>query len=300
MNRAEVKSKFDQIVHFSGLEQFIDTPVKRYSSGMYVRLAFAVAAHLDPDILIVDEVLAVGDAQFQKKCLSRMGTVSSEGRTVLFVSHNMGAVRNLCTRAIQLEGGRLIRDGETTTVTEAYLRGAVGTESADSIDRAVRALPPQQGFRLDRIQVEQDGRWTLSLLKNLPTRIEFSYTLTQPIKRFPLLFDLMDDDQSILFRSRPDDSEESSWPSEPGDYVSVAWIPADLLSARNYELRVTILAMSWPSPSDSVQRLSIPIRAWTAGDPEQIHRPGESLGKLHPIIPWETTQLSSSPSPRGD
>ncbi len=121
MTRAEVDRKFDEIVDFSGVEKFIDTPVKRYSSGMYVRLAFAVAAHLTTDILIVDEVLAVGDAEFQEKCLGKMGNVANEGRTVLFVSHNMGSIRNLCKRSIQLAKGEILRDGNTIDIVENYL-----------------------------------------------------------------------------------------------------------------------------------------------------------------------------------
>jgi lipopolysaccharide transport system ATP-binding protein len=121
MSRNEVTKKLDEIIAFSECEQFIDTPVKRYSSGMYVRLAFAVAAHLDPEILIVDEVLAVGDAAFQKKCLGKMGEVAGEGRTVLFVSHNMAAVRALCGRALLLAGGRMIEDGDPAAVVGRYL-----------------------------------------------------------------------------------------------------------------------------------------------------------------------------------
>ena len=121
MTRAEIKRKFDEIVAFAEIEKFLDTPVKRYSSGMYVRLAFAVAAHLEPEILIVDEVLAVGDAQFQKKCLGKMQDVSKGGRTVLFVSHNMGAVTTLCRRAIWLNGGRIVRTGAAREVVDEYL-----------------------------------------------------------------------------------------------------------------------------------------------------------------------------------
>jgi lipopolysaccharide transport system ATP-binding protein len=121
MTRAEIKRKLDEIVAFAEIEKFIDTPVKRYSSGMYVRLAFAVAAHLEPEILLVDEVLAVGDASFQKKCLGKMDDVVREGRTVLFVSHNMAAVRNLCLKCILLESGRITHQGETGKVIEAYL-----------------------------------------------------------------------------------------------------------------------------------------------------------------------------------
>jgi lipopolysaccharide transport system ATP-binding protein len=120
MSRKEVKSKFDEIVDFSGVEKFLDTPVKRYSSGMYVRLAFAVAAHLEPEILIVDEVLAVGDAEFQKKCLGKMDEVAKGGRTVLFVSHNMGAIESLCNTAIQLSNGKIIDYGLTAKVIESY------------------------------------------------------------------------------------------------------------------------------------------------------------------------------------
>jgi len=124
MSRTEIKSKFDEIVAFAEIEKFLDTPVKRYSSGMYVRLAFAVAAHLEPEILLVDEVLAVGDAGFQKKCLGKMDEVSHrEGRTVLFVSHNMAAIRNLCGRALLLQSGRMSFLGETDTAIEQYLRG---------------------------------------------------------------------------------------------------------------------------------------------------------------------------------
>ena len=121
MTRAEVRRKFDEIVDFAGVEQFIDTPVKRYSSGMYVRLAFAVAAHLDPEILVVDEVLAVGDAEFQKKCLGKMGEVAKGGRTVLFVSHNIAAMQLLCDRALLLTRGTLVNDGNTDVIIRSYL-----------------------------------------------------------------------------------------------------------------------------------------------------------------------------------
>ena len=126
MTRREIVSKFDEIVSFSGVDTFIDTPVKRYSSGMQVRLAFAVAAHLEPEILLVDEVLAVGDAAFQKKCIGRMGDVARSGRTILFVSHNMAAVESLCTRAVLLRGGRVAAVGSTQEVIEKYLRQVSG------------------------------------------------------------------------------------------------------------------------------------------------------------------------------
>jgi lipopolysaccharide transport system ATP-binding protein len=129
MSRVEIKSKFDEIVAFAGVEKFLDTPVKHYSSGMYVRLAFAVAAHLEPEILVVDEVLAVGDAEFQKKCLGKMEEVAKgDGRTILFVSHNMSAVRSLCSRAILLREGELVADDSVDKVIESYLASGAETE----------------------------------------------------------------------------------------------------------------------------------------------------------------------------
>jgi len=125
MKKAEVDRKFDEIIAFSGVEKFIDTPVKRYSSGMYVRLAFAVAAHLDPEILIVDEVLAVGDAEFQKKCLGKMGDVAGEGRTILFVSHNMGSVNELCEKSILLSQGKIVKSGPSPKIIENYLQSNI-------------------------------------------------------------------------------------------------------------------------------------------------------------------------------
>lgn len=136
MSKSEITRKFDEIVAFSGVEKYIDTPVKRYSSGMYVRLAFAVAAHLESEILIVDEVLAVGDADFQKKCLGKMQDVSGNGRTVLFVSHNMAAVNQLCTRCIYLKNGMVYEDGPTNTVVTNYLSADVGSDSYLNVSTA--------------------------------------------------------------------------------------------------------------------------------------------------------------------
>ena len=146
MTRKEITRKFDEIVDFSGVERYIDTPVKRYSSGMYVRLAFAVAAHLESEILIVDEVLAVGDAEFQKKCLGKMGDVSKgEGRTVLFVSHNMDAVNRLCNKGILLETGKLIADDNIKTVLDRYIINKENQEAKISyLDDVLSKTSPKE------------------------------------------------------------------------------------------------------------------------------------------------------------
>lgn len=176
MTRAEIKSKFDEIVDFAEIEKFLDTPVKRYSSGMYVRLAFAVAAHLEPEILIIDEVLAVGDAQFQKKCLGKMDDVSKkEGRTVLFVSHNMDVVANLCNKSIYLKRGEMIMYDETRLVIDSYLRDNKTIENINvNIDPSV---PKILNIELDPIELIK-GNIKVTVEYNWPLEINPNVGLT--------------------------------------------------------------------------------------------------------------------------
>ncbi len=175
MRKDEVERKFDEIVDFSGVEKFIDTPVKRYSSGMYVRLAFAVAAHLDPEILVVDEVLAVGDAEFQKKCLGKMGDVAGEGRTVLFVSHNMAAIQQLCKNAFLLQNGKIIGSGLSEEVVNQYLN-QFSHQTKDIYDVN---NPDRKGnhsiFITDGRIVDHTGKETKSIVAGKPITFEFDY-----------------------------------------------------------------------------------------------------------------------------
>lgn len=171
MSKAEIKNKFDEIVAFAEVERFLDTPVKRYSSGMYVRLAFAVAAHLEPEILIVDEVLAVGDAQFQKKCMGKMESVSSEGRTILFVSHNIGSVRNLCNRAILLQQGSLIADDTVEPIIQCYFGSATPSSHIYLAEQA------QSQPYIKKVEVSQDGKHGDSF--NIDKPIKFLFELVR-------------------------------------------------------------------------------------------------------------------------
>ncbi|MCI5144168.1 MAG: ABC transporter ATP-binding protein [Candidatus Electrothrix sp. AR3] len=156
MSKTEIKKKLDEIIDFSGVSNFIDTPVKRYSSGMYVRLAFAVAAHLDPEILVIDEVLAVGDAEFQKKCLGKMGEVSRQGRTVLFVSHNLAAVEQLCSRGILLKAGQVVCDANTKEIITFYKKtsrlNCPTISSAYSVNETIMLNAESSGVRITGIQ----------------------------------------------------------------------------------------------------------------------------------------------------
>ena len=180
MRKAEVERKFDEIVAFAEVEKFIDTPVKRYSSGMYVRLAFAVAAHLEPEILVIDEVLAVGDAAFQKKCLGRIGEVAQGGRTVLFVSHNMGAIRSLCTEVVWLNDGRIVSHGECSTVVGEYLRTTI-ERSGSSI--ALGNIPRQSGAgsRMKIISVEFNGG--MPVLHGEPLKVSIEFETAEAIDK---------------------------------------------------------------------------------------------------------------------
>ena len=177
MTRGEIIRKFDEIVAFSEIEEFLDTPVKRYSSGMYVRLAFAVAAHLDPEILIVDEVLAVGDAAFQKKCLGKMGSFAQSGRTVLFVSHNMDAVRSLCQRGIWLKDGTVQQDGKADEVVEAYFNNT-------SVEPAFSCSNPDYGFVIHKVVLKNaQGEETSQFRPGEDLMIEISYDAQKRIEK---------------------------------------------------------------------------------------------------------------------
>lgn len=180
MGRAEIRRKFDEIVSFAGVEKFLDTPVKRYSSGMYVRLAFAVAAHLEPEILVIDEVLAVGDAGFQQKCLGKMNDVAKAGRTVLFVSHNMPAVQALCTRGISLEGGSVVVDGTPRAAVEQYL---ASFRAGASLDLGRRSNRQGDGsVRIQSIQVEACERGGI-VESDSRIRIKIAYRAKITLKR---------------------------------------------------------------------------------------------------------------------
>jgi lipopolysaccharide transport system ATP-binding protein len=189
MKRSEIRHKFDEIVAFAEIEKFLDTPVKRYSSGMYVRLAFAVAAHLEPEILVVDEVLAVGDAEFQNKCLGKIDQVTqNEGRTVLFVSHNMAAVTRLCTEAIWLDAGRIVRAGATNQIVNEYLRAS---RSSAVLPRFIRRNTGT-ALRIEAVRLLVDENPTTSIRAGQACRIEIYYTLSEsrrsPISCSILLF----------------------------------------------------------------------------------------------------------------
>jgi lipopolysaccharide transport system ATP-binding protein len=232
MTKKEIAAKFDEIVDFAGVERYIDTPVKRYSSGMYVRLAFAVAAHLEPEILIVDEVLAVGDAEFQKKALGKMKAVSEgEGRTVLFVSHNMEAVQNLCTHAIVMADGRLAYDGNVQDVISYYMKGYVNARTSISYNK--EDAPEINSIRLRKAGVypvlEKDG----PLFISDSLRMEFVFDfLKRNEAQLDITYHLIDERGILVYVG------SSVWTHEmifnKGEISATCHFPAHILNEGNY------------------------------------------------------------------
>ena len=204
MTKREIEKKFDEIIHFSGVEKFIDTPVKRYSSGMRVRLAFSVAAHLEPEILMIDEVLAVGDIEFQKKCLGKMDSVAKEGRTVLFVSHNMGAIKSLCTRAIVIDNGRLEFDDIPYKSINHYVEKSKQSEKLALIDRRDRMGNQKLKFTSICL-INSNEEITDTVLSGDKLIIEAKYKLyTEEIKNVYIQINIIDPFGQVLFSCSTD------------------------------------------------------------------------------------------------
>jgi len=236
MKKAEIDRKFDEIVGFAELEKFIDTPVKRYSSGMYVRLAFAVAAHLEPEILLVDEVLAVGDVAFQKKCLGKMGDVAKEGRTVLFVSHNMGAIQALCSRAILLQTGRIACEGSVDLITSSYLTSIQQVTEGQSLenrcDREGGTL-----FRFKSIEFLDAERMvplkTLLSGQAILIRVGYVCVSSYPIEDVVLSIGVFSQSGSFLFACRSD-AVGKTFQVSPGEGYAICEIPRLPLTQGRY------------------------------------------------------------------
>ena len=237
MKKAEIERKFDEIVAFSEIEKFINTPVKHYSSGMYVRLAFAVAAHMEPEILLVDEVLAVGDYEFQKKCLGKMEDVGREGRTVLFVSHNLGAIRRLCGRTILLSFGKIAENNITSVTIDKYI--SEGIQEKVPLHDIIRRIHLVSVFKINNIEIRQgvpSSSNGIRFVSNEDIEIEFDYEIYKAMKRFFVCFKLYDTDDTILIETFHNMDAEANF--HPGSYISKAIIPANSLTPMIYELKI--------------------------------------------------------------
>jgi lipopolysaccharide transport system ATP-binding protein len=298
MTRKEIQAKFDEIVDFAGVEKFLDTPVKRYSSGMKVRLGFSVAAHLEPEILIVDEVLAVGDAEFQRKCLGKMQSVAGLGRTVLFVSHNMTAVNSLCESAILLKGGQLVYQGTVKKALSEYLVGTEGETSTELIYKMLKEAPRDPDFRFEELRIEQDGGQRTPLSATKPFKIKIKYRVKTPRTGLRVFMDFYDQVGTLIFRTFSDERGSQQYVWESGGFVSEVFVPAELFQIGSYTLvlRAAIYKDRTIAGYDTFDGPGIPIRFEISG-PSSINvaYPASSpVGILMSNASWKTTKVGES------
>jgi len=289
MRKKEVDRKFDEIVEFSGVEKFLDTPVKRYSSGMSVRLAFSVAAHLEPEILVVDEVLAVGDAAFQKKCINKMQDVGKSGRTILFVSHNMPAIKMLCTRAILLNEGKLVSNGTPHDIVSTYMTSDIGVQPA----REWRDQADAPGLDVARLRairfVSRSGNAIghTDIRENFGIQMEYD-VLTGGHILLPHLY-IYDDEGLLLFGTLDQDPEWWRRPRPEGRYTSTVWIPGNYLQAGMIFVSCAVLSRSNDkSQFYEKQIIGLSILDNMGEGTARGDWGGQMLGAVRPALNWET------------
>jgi lipopolysaccharide transport system ATP-binding protein len=289
MSRVEIRKKYDEIVDFSGVEKFLDTPVKRYSSGMYVRLAFAVAAHLEPEILVVDEVLAVGDAEFQKKALGKMQDVSQgQGRTVLFVSHNMQAIRNLCKNAFLLEKGYLIKSGSSDECVNYYLTN--NSKTLNNKSEILKDLPIDNEFELLNFNIKQDSKEINDIVySNQPIDIEIEYKIKEKVTGLRVFFDIIDNEETLIIRSFQDETSDGASVNYPGKYISKTKLPANILGPTYYNIRIQagIYNNRMCIPEDAIKiKFKVENFVHNKAYPFDTFR-----SKIAPIFNWENIKI---------
>ena len=296
MRRAEIVRRFDDIVEFAGVEKFLDTPVKRYSSGMQVRLAFAVAAHLEPEILLVDEVLAVGDAEFQQKCIGKMKDVTREGRTIVFVSHNLAAVRSLCPRALVLERGTLVFDGSTEDAVHHYIGQAAGSTSAVVEGEALRlrvvkerVYSSEPFFECTRIAVlDEEGMPSTTFRSDEEIAVQVDFRVHRTVPALRVLVTLTDENQVPVLRTETLDDAmgDGLLRLEPGVYRSTVRLPRQIFGDAELDLNVSLIA-EVNQVVDYAAVAAIEVRF--AGHGENMR--GNAY--LRPQLSWDVRALSS-------
>jgi len=297
MSKEEISRKFDKIVDFSGVEKFIDTPVKRYSSGMGVRLAFAIAAHLDPDILIIDEVLAVGDVEFQKKCLGKMGEVTAEGRTVLFVSHNMAAIESFCKRVLLLDKGSILLDGDAQAVIDKYLNMGVA-QGGEKIWADMHRAPGDEEARLRSVQVlDRNGGVSTFFDVRDPVFLEMEYWVLRDVDWLDVSFYCFNSKGNLIFVTLDDTTDDLSGgrKRKAGFYRSRCHIPPDFLN--NGQVYVQA-ALTDERKVHTIQRDVVMFNVGDAMDPEGARgnygQEWEPTAVVRPRLKWNMERFSLS------
>jgi lipopolysaccharide transport system ATP-binding protein len=292
MSRAEIKSKFDEIIDFSGVEKFLDTPVKRYSSGMYVRLAFAVAAHLESEILVVDEVLAVGDAEFQKKCLGKMNDVSrKDGRTVLFVSHSMDAITRLCNKALLLNNGNVAASGATDTVINHYLQGDFGTTALRQWDKAY--APGDEVVNLVEVFVhDEQFKQAENFEITKPVGITMRYEVLKGTHTFTHGMNLFNNQGINILNSHDVTSDIRVGKRNPGVYTSTMWIPGNFLPEGVVVVGVAIFnADPFHLHFQELDAVAFNVFDSLSGKSARGNFVGGFPGIVRPLLQWQTSVI---------
>jgi lipopolysaccharide transport system ATP-binding protein len=293
MKRREIQRKLSDIIEFSGIETFIDTPVKRYSSGMYVRLAFSVAAHLEPEILLVDEVLAVGDAEFQQRCLGRMEQFSGTGRTVLFVSHNMQTINQLCDRAIWIDGGRIVEDGDPSEVVTHYLRTSHTSESVMSWPDDESAPGDDLARLLSVRVVNEDGDAVETIDVREPVGIEIRFRVLGEGPPVFAKIRVQDRQGDIAFNAM-DTSAQAQHSSQPGVYTATAWIPPNLLNEGTATVDVAVCTLHAPKLHQRAGRYeAVSFTVFDPGDGDSARGrfTGQLRGAVRPLLEWSVERI---------
>ncbi len=290
MRRSEILRKFDEMVAFAEVDRFIDTPVKHYSSGMYLRLAFAVAAHLEPEVLMVDEVLAVGDSRFQRKCMDKMQDVRHRGCTVLFVSHSMPAITRLCERAILLDEGRVLQDGPAHSVVASYLHSGLGTTAAREWNDPSTA-PGNDVVRLRAVRVRSESGEVVDAIDiRARVGVELEYDVLQPGQVLLPHFDLHTAQGMHAFVGLDQDPAWRGRPRPVGRYVSTGWIPGNLLSEGVMLIGAAMRALR-PDVLHFLERNAVAFHVTDCpdGDTARGDYPGGIPGVVRPLLHWTTT-----------
>jgi lipopolysaccharide transport system ATP-binding protein len=290
MRQSEIKHKFDEIVAFSEVGEFIDTPVKHYSTGMRMRLAFAVAAHLEPEILMIDEVLAVGDARFQKRCISKMQDIGQQGRTVLFVSHNLQAITRLCQRTLLLDEGKLIQDGPSHRVINTYFYGNEGTTAIREWQDPTKA-PRGEVTRLRAVRVHsEDGQIADAIDIRQPVALEMEYEVLKGGYVLMPGFFLFNEEGVQIFSTLDQDPNWRRRPRPEGRYVSKAWIPGNFLAEGTLFVGVGIFAPLNQDFNRGIVPNAVAFQVVDTldGDSARGDWTKELGGVVRPILKWET------------
>ena len=294
MKRREIQAKLPDIVEFSGVEKFIDTPVKRYSSGMNVRLAFSVAAHLEPEILLVDEVLAVGDAEFQQRCLGRMEDFSGTGRTVVFVSHNMQTINQLCNRVLWIDGGTISDDGEPAAVVTHYLQSTSYATGAHISWPDDESAPGDDLVRLLSVRaVDEDGNLAETIDVREPIGIEIRYRVLHEGPGLFAKIRVIEPRGTTAFNAL-DTTSHAETSSTPGVYESTAWIPANLLTEGTTKVDAAVCSLRAPKLHQRAARyeaVSFTVFDPGAGNSARGRFTGKLSGAVRPLLEWTVDRI---------